>query len=198
MAPWLDALRDRQFVGLTAVNTVFATSTLLLGLSIPTVVAVALELPGSVTAALLVGNAVLVAALGLLGARWASARQPRQVLALGAAIWAIGCGVLGFAMSPVIEWGAVALVGVGVVAFSLAEILHAPTSMGLASELAPPRSRGTYLAMFQYSFVAAEILCPVLFTMLFVLDHSAPFFAVLVLNLAVIPLLIRRRTVRAE
>jgi MFS family permease len=191
VVPWRDVLRDRSFLGLIGVNSVFAVSTLLLGLSIPTIVAVVLELPGTITAALLVGNALLVAVCGLLGARWASARPPRRVLALAGAIWAAGCAVIGIAVGPAVHDVAITLVAVGVIAFSAAEILHAPTSMGLASELAPPASRGTYLALFQYSFVAAEIICPVLFALLFVADHSAPFLVVLALNLAVIPLLLR-------
>jgi MFS family permease len=191
-APRLGMLRNRSFVELVAVNTVFATSTLLLGLSLPTVVDVALELAGIVTAALLVGNAVLVAACGLVGARWASTRPPRRVLATAAAIWAAGCALIGIAVGPGFQTWALMLIVFGVTAFSAAEVLHAPTSVGLATELAPAASRGTYLALFQYSFVAAEIISPVLFTGLFVANHSAPFIVVLALNLAVIPVVIRR------
>lgn len=48
---------------------------------------------------------------------------------------------------------------------------------------------GDYLAVWQYSFMAAEIIGPILFGTLFTVHHSIPFLVVLVLNLAAIPAL---------
>ncbi|CAN5603261.1 multidrug efflux MFS transporter MdtH [soil metagenome] len=186
----LAPLRNRPFVALLLVNTVFACSTMLLGLALPTVVAVGLRGPGALTAALLVGNAILIAALGLAGARWASRRNALRVLAASAAIWAVGCAFLSVAAG----WGtlgpATAALVLAVAFFSLAEIIHAPTSLNLASGLAPPAERGTYLALFQYSFVIAEIVLPALFAGLFTVHHSAPFVLLVALNLAMIPALV--------
>lgn len=194
------ALGDRRFVALLTINSVFAISTLLLGLTIPTLVKDALSGPGWLTSALLVGNAILVASLGVLGARRAADHSPFRVLTVAALIWASGCVLLALAAAVALPIAAVPL-GLAVIGFSIAEILHAPTSVALVSDLAPNAHRGQYLAVFQYSFIAAEIVGPVLFTGLFVANHSSPFLVVLVLNLAVTPALMimgkRRRKTHA-
>jgi MFS family permease len=188
------AFRDRRFVVLLTVNCVFAISTLLLGLTLPTVVKDALAGPGWLTSALLVGNALLVAAFGVLGARAGTAHSPFRVLTVAALIWAGGCLLLALGTAIPLPVAAVPLM-FAVIGFSAAEILHSPTSVALVTDIAPSARRGEYLALFQYSFIVAEIAGPVMFAALFVENHSWPFVLVLILNLAVIPALtaLRRR-----
>jgi MFS family permease len=188
------AFRDRRFVVLLTVNCVFAISTLLLGLTLPTVIKDALAGPGWLTSALLVGNALLVAAFGVLGARAGTARSPFRVLTVAALIWAGGCLLLALGAAIPLPVAAVPLM-FAVIGFSAAEILHSPTSVALVTDIAPSARRGQYLALFQYSFIVAEIAGPVMFAALFVENHSSPFVLVLILNLAVIPALtaLRRR-----
>jgi MFS family permease len=182
------AFRDRRFVAILTVNCVFAISTLLLGLTLPTVVKNVLSGPGWLTSALLVSNAVLVAAFGVLGARAASTHSPFRILTVAALIWATGCALLALAAAIPLPIAAVPLM-LAAIGFSVAEILHSPTSVSLVSDLAPSERRGQYLAVFQYSFIVAEIAGPVLFTSLFVVSGSLPFIVVLILNLAAIPAL---------
>ena len=61
--------------------------------------------------------------------------------------------------------------------------------MAWASESAPPDARGRYLAVFQYSWLIAEIGGPVLFAVLFAHGAWLPFALVAVANaLAVLAL----------
>lgn len=192
-------LRDRTFLGFTAVNAVFAVSTMFLGLSLPTVVREVLDAEGWVTSALLVANAVLIAVLGAPGSRFTMRHPAPRVLVAGALIWAAGC--LALALGTHLPLGlALVAFAVGTVLFSGSEIAHAPTSMAYVTVLAPPASRGRYLSVFQLSFVAAEFAAPILFTSLFVVDAALPFAAVAVLNVlaaAVIPRLVRNSAVLA-
>ncbi|MGI5440502.1 hypothetical protein ACQEV4_24920 [Streptomyces shenzhenensis] len=61
-----------------------------------------------------------------------------------------------------------------VVCFSVAEMTYGPASNALAADAAPPRSRGTYMAAFQYSFACAGIVAPSLFGLLISRDRPFP------------------------
>ena len=166
-------LRDRAFVALVGVNTIFALASILLGLALPTVVKEVLDGPGWLTAAVLAGNALAIAALAApVGARLPRYRRTR-VLAAAAGLWcawALGMAALGSAPRAGV---AVALVAV-TVAFTAAELIHAPASTALAAAVAPARLRGRYLATFQYSFTIASLIAPVFFTTLFAAAPAAP------------------------
>ncbi|MET7375286.1 MFS transporter [Micromonospora arida] len=181
-------LRDGRFLGLLATNIVFAIATFLLGLAVPVVVKEALDGPGWLSSAVLVGNALFISSFGVFGARQAARREPFTVLRIAAVAWAAGCALLAGAALSTLPLATAILAGAAF-AFSFAEILHAPTSVAIASSMAPDAKRGDYLAVWQYSFMAAEIGGPILFGTLFTLHHSAPFLVVLALNLAVIPAL---------
>lgn len=173
-------LRDGEFLRFLALNSVLALATLFFGLALPTVVRSALDGPGWLTAALLVANALLVAVLSSRGASLA-ARAPKVALLRRAALlWSAAFVAVAVAVVlPVtVPLGVAALVLlVGVALLSVAEILHAPSSAALVDELAGG-ARGRYLAVFQYSFVAAELVGPILFTVLFDLAAALPFAVV--------------------
>lgn len=175
-------LRDARFLGLLTTNTVFAISTLLLGLTIPVVVHDALNGPGWLSSVVLVGNALIISSLGIVGARRAARHRPFSVLRMAATCWAAGCALLAIAASTALPV-AMAILAAAVFAFSFAEIRHAPTSVAIVSSMAATSRRGDFLAVWQYSFMAAEIICPILFGTLFTVQHAAPFLVVLALNL---------------
>lgn len=182
------AMRDGRLLALLSTNVVFAISTLMLGLTVPVIIKTALKGPGWLSSFVLVGNALLIAGFGILGARQASRRDAFAVLRTAALAWAVGCALLAFAASSSLPLAAAVLLAAAV-AFSFAEILHAPTSVAIVSNLAPEAQRGDYLAVWQYSFMAAEIGGPILFGTLFTIHHSAPFLVVLALNLVTLPAL---------
>ncbi|GAB3836329.1 hypothetical protein GCM10029963_00080 [Micromonospora andamanensis] len=158
-----------------------------MGLTVPVIIKTALDGPGWVSSVVLVGNALLISGFGIIGARQAGRREPFAVLRTAAVAWAAGCALLAFAASSALPF-AVAPLAAAVLAFSLAEILHAPTSVAIVSNMAPEAKRGD-LAVWQYSFMAAEIGGPILFATLFTLHHSAPFLVVLALSFVTIPAL---------
>ncbi|GAA2682977.1 MULTISPECIES: MFS transporter [Actinosynnema] len=179
-------LRDRRFLGFTALNTVFALTGRMLALGLPTAVLYLLHRPGWLASAALLGNAVLLALctapVTALVRRWRRAR----VVALAGALWA-GWGVLFAFLSPgQPDWLVVALVGGGTLLFTVAGALHGPSSTALVHDLAPPAARGRYLAAFQYSFAASGIVAPVFFTALFDVAPALPWLALGLLNLGAV------------
>jgi MFS family permease len=166
-------LRDRTFLGLTGVNVFFALSTLMLGLSLPTFIQTALRGPAWLTSTILVGNAILIALLGSRITRRLAGWRRTQVLRVAAALWA-GWGLAYFGIAEVRAGVIVGLI-VATFLFTLAEVLHAPASMAIAATIAPSSLRGRYLAVFQYSWIAAEIGAPVFFTTLFEVGYGLPF-----------------------
>ncbi|WP_432488647.1 MFS transporter [Kineococcus sp. SYSU DK018] len=175
-------LRDRPFLALVGLNTVFALASVLLGLALPTVVREDLRAASWLTGAVLAGNALLVAVLSVpVGARLPRHRRTR-VVALAAALWtawALAMAVLG----PGTPGLAVALAAATLL-FTAAELLHAPASTALAAAAAPAHARGRYLASFQYSFAFASIAAPAFFTTLFAVGTAAPWLVLAALSAA--------------
>lgn len=173
---YVSILRDREFLQFLALNCVLALSTLFFGLSLPTVVRSRLDGPGWLTAALLVANALLVAALSSRGARLAYRTSKVRLVKRAALLWTGAFAAIAVAMTlPLAAAAAVLLVGVALL--SIAEVLHAPSSAALVDEFARG-ARGRYLAVFQYSFVVAELIGPIMFTALFDLAAALPFAVV--------------------
>ncbi|GAA4915849.1 MFS family permease [Nonomuraea thailandensis] len=173
--------RDRAFMGLTALNVIYALSTLMLGLALPTFIRTALSGPAWLTSVVLVGNAVLITASGSVLTRRLSGLRRTRVLCVAAALWS-GWGLSLAAIAQGRGAWAAAVLVIATLLFTIAEIMHAPASMALAAAISPDRARGRYLAMFQYSFIAAEIIAPIFFTTLFDRGHAVPFLALAVAN----------------
>ncbi|MFW8745405.1 hypothetical protein, partial [Mesorhizobium japonicum] len=184
------ALRDPGFLRLLGLNVVFATATLFAGLSLPTVVRSALHGPGWFTALLLVVNALLVALLGRRGGLLAEHHRGRVLLMIAGVLWAAAFALVGAGILAVdaVAWSLGSL-GAGVVLLSLAEVLHAPASTAWVARMAPVSGRSARLALFQYSFVAAERIGPVLFATCFSVWPPLPFFVVALAGLAASALL---------
>lgn len=169
-------LRDRRFLRFLALNSVLALSTLFFGLSLPTVVRSGLAGPGWLSAALLVTNALLVAVFSTRGAALATRTPKVRLLRRAALLWSGAFATMAVAVTlPLAVAAAVLLIGVALL--SVAEILHAPSSAALVDELARG-ARGRYLAVFQYSFVVAELVGPIMFTALFGVAAALPFAVV--------------------
>jgi MFS family permease len=176
-------LRDRPFLGLIGVNTVHATSTMMLPLAMPTFVLDGLDGPTWLTPALLVGSTVLISVLTApVVARLTHLRRTRSIM-LAAALWSTWALVLA-TLGPG-RPGLVVPVLIGAtLLFTLAEVIHAPISMALAASVAPTHIRGRYLATFQYSFAIGGIIAPAFFTSLFELHRSLPWLALGAANVA--------------
>jgi len=181
---------DRTFIALTSVNMIYALTTLMLGLALPTFIRVALRGPAWMTSAVLVGNAVLIAFLGSTITRHLARYRRTRVMCAAAGLWA-GWGL---ALAVITKghgtWAVSALIA-STLLFTIAEVMHAPASMALAAAISPSQARGRYLAVFQYSFVAAEIIAPVFFTTLFGNDYAAPFLVLAAADIVAIVFTLR-------
>ncbi|MDR7385116.1 Na+/melibiose symporter-like transporter [Promicromonospora iranensis] len=186
---YVSILRDREFLRFLALNSVLALSTLFFGLSLPTVVRTGLEGPGWLTAALLVVNALLVAVLSSRGAGLASRFSKVRLLKRAALLWCGAFAAVAVAVTLPLTAAAVVLV-IGVALLSTAEILHAPSSAALVDELGRG-ARGRYLAVFQYSFVVAELVGPIMFTALFDVAAALP-FAVVAASCGLVAMMLHR------
>jgi MFS family permease len=174
-------LRDRPFLGLIAVNTVFALSSLMLPVALPAFMSRGLHGPSWLTASVLAGNAILISVLGApLTSRLRGFRRTR-VLAASGMLWAAWGLLFAFLRPGPLAWMAALLIAATLL-FTIADVMHAPISMALAAAAAPGHVRGRYLATFQYSFTFASIIGPVFFTSLFALSHMAPWIGIAILD----------------
>jgi MFS family permease len=175
---------------LIGINTVFAMSSMMLALALPTFLLDGLHAPRWLSSSILVANTVVLSVLAApVVRRLAPYRRTRAIIA------AAGCWALwSFLLALLRPAGLEVLLPVLIVAtafFTLAELLHAPVAMALASALSPAQARGRYLAAFQYTFTIAGLISPVFFTTLFELNRAAPWIALGLVNL--IALLATRR-----
>ncbi|MEU9508055.1 MFS transporter [Micromonospora sp. NPDC048170] len=174
-------VRDRPFLALVGLNTIFALSSMMLGLALPTVLLTDLRGPAWLTSGILAGNALLVALLSaLVGTRLPRHRRTRAI-ALAAALWT-AWGLAMAALGPGPLGVVAALLIAATLLFTVAELVHAPASAALAAAAAPAAARGRYLAAFQYSFAIASMVAPAFFGTLYEVDTAAPWLALALLN----------------
>lgn len=102
---------------------------------------------------LLALNGVLIVVLQPLAARWLSGLPGRRTLILGALLIGLGFGSHALATS---------LVGwiLGVVLWTLGEIVMAPRISAVVADLAPPALRGSYQGALMFSHAAGSFLGP--------------------------------------
>ena len=184
-----ELVRDRPYLGLVALNTVYAMTSMMLALALPTVVLTGAG-PPWLTALLLAANAVLIAVLSApLVRRLAGVRRTRSI-AGAAGLWVLWCGMLAVVGVTGGTTATVVLV-VATLLFTVAEAVHAPISTAAAAVAAPAAARGRYLATFQYSFAAASVIAPAFFAGLYDISHALPFLVLGLVNALSVPALLR-------
>ena len=184
-----ELLRDRPYLGLVALNTVYAMTSMMLALALPTVVLTGAG-PPWLTALLLAANAVLIAVLSApLVRRLTGVRRTRSI-AGAAVLWVLWCGMLAIVGGTGGVTATVVLV-LGTLLFTVAEAVHAPISTAAAAATAPAAARGRYLATFQYSFAAASVIAPAFFGGLYAVGHALPFLVLGLVNALSVPALLR-------
>ncbi|MEV0729289.1 MFS transporter [Polymorphospora sp. NPDC050346] len=197
LAGYRELLRDRPYLGLIGVNAVFALSTIMLALALPTVVVIQLDAPAWLVSGILVGNTVVVSLVTAPVVLRLRPYRRTRVLAVAALLWASWSVPLAV-LRPGQSWWVVPVLAGATVLYTAASVVHAPVSAGLAAAAAPLATRGRYLATFQYSFTLAEIVGPGFFTTLFAIRHGLPWLALAALNgLAVVALLALERRLPA-
>lgn len=174
------AAGNGTFFALTAANTLFALCSVLLGIGLPIYVAQALPAPVWLVGPLLALVTIVGATCQSTAVRAVRHVRRTRVLAAAGAIW---CGwglcTAGLVSLP----GTLAAIGlvISVLLYSVAELLHAPTSNALVAAAAPPAAKAQYLAYFQYSFALATIVAPGAFGLLFAQSHVLPWLTIALL-----------------
>ncbi len=176
-------LRDRSFLGLTGINTIYALNGMMLGIALPTVVVIGIRGPAWLTSTVLAGTALLIAILSTPVVKRLAGYRRTRIIVAAAALWAVWSFLFASLVPGHLDWVLPVLIGATLL-FAIAEIMHAPVSMAIAAGAAPPQVRGRYLASFQYSFAIASIIAPTFFTGLFEFHHGAPWLILGGLNCA--------------
>ncbi len=176
-------VRDGPYLGLVTVNTVYAMTSMMLALALPTVVITGIRGPVWLTSFVLAGNAVLVAVLSTVVVRRLGRFRRTRSVAAAAGLWCAWSLSLATLDPGRLAWSVAVLVA-GTLLFTAAELVHAPVSSALAAAAAPPQARGRYLAAFQYSFAFASIVAPAFFATLYEAHPAAPWLALAALNAA--------------
>ena len=157
---------DPTYLAFIMVNTLFAFCSCLLGIGLPVYVLNGLHAPAWIVGPLLAVNTVLCATAQGIAVRRTQSWTKVVVLIVAGAVWAVW-GVMTAAVGLVPDALLIPALLVSVLVYSIAELLHAPRSMSVASDAAPAQFRGQYLSWFQYSFAVATLAAPVGFGLAF-------------------------------
>jgi MFS family permease len=104
-------------------------------------------------------NGVLIILLQPIAVQQVQRFRRSHVLSVGALATGAGFGLFGLARGP-------ALFAIGILVFTVGEIMMAPVNPTVVSDLAPPTLRGSYQGAFQLSWGAAALVAPTVGTQL--------------------------------
>jgi len=175
-------LRDRPFLALTASNAAFALCNVMLVVGVPVFAVEILGTPAWVPGVLLASNTALVAGTQTIVVRIVEPHRRTRALGLAGLLWCGWCIGTALALSVPASL-LVPYLLLTTVVFTLAELIHAPTSNALAAAASPEALRGRYLATFQFSWATASFVAPGLFTLLLSVGPALPWATVAFLAL---------------
>lgn len=159
VSAWV-AVRDRRYMSLVGISSFFGTSNALLTVALPLWVVTSTSAPRWSVGLLLAVNTVLVVLLQVRiarqGADLPGARRAVTVSGLLFAVAAVAFGAADYGAEQV----ALAILVVATVAAALAEMYNSGAWWTISYEMAPARSREEYLAAFDLSTPAVNLLAP--------------------------------------
>lgn len=157
--------QDRVFLAFTLLLTLVWIVATQLETSLPVFMRDARGFPPQVFGLLLSINGAMVVVLQMSISRWTARQAPFNALLLGALLYGLGFGLVGFVESYPMLILAIAITTMG-------EIVVSPVAQALVARLAPPEMRGRYGAVFQLSGLAASAVGPLAAGA--VMDHFPP------------------------
>jgi hypothetical protein len=155
-------ISDRPFLGLTLTNMGFSLCSLMFVVGLPVYTVHALHTPTSLPGILFALNTVLLAATQTLVVQGLESYCRTRALVGASGLWCAWAGLIMLAL--LLPSGALVpylLVITGV--YTLAELMHGPTSNALAAAAGPAAQRARYMAAFQLSWGIASMLAPSVF-----------------------------------
>ncbi|MFD7613474.1 MDR family MFS transporter [Streptomyces sp. NPDC059828] len=154
-------LRDGRYMGVVGLSFLIALLFMQGTVSLPVTMGLSGWSPsdyGLVIAA----NGVLIVLLQIPVTRFIEHRDPRRLLVISALLGGYGFGLTAFA-------GSIGVYALTVCVWTLAEIVNAPTQMGLVTRLSPVHGRGRYQGVYSLSWSLAALVAPLMAG--YVIDH---------------------------
>ncbi|KAA1419511.1 MFS transporter [Nocardioides humilatus] len=160
------ALRNRGYVAMSIFGGVLATHQVLLNVVIPLWLVEETDAPRVLLAWLFGTNTVMAVALQVAAARGIttvadSLRAQRR----GAFFFVLSCGIV-LVTHDTVGWVTIALVWLGHVTVTGAELFNSAGEWGLQAELSDPARRGEYQGVSQLGYTLGSVWAPALYTFL--------------------------------
>lgn len=156
-SPW----RDPRYLLLSGLSAVFGMQFGVAELGVPLWITEYTEAPEVTVALLLVVNTVLVVLFQVRASRGTHDLRVAGRVTLGAG-WLMVAACLVYAMAAGLPaWAAIAVLVIGMVAHTFAEILSQAGAWGLSFELADPVRAGAYQGVFGMGFSAGALASPI-------------------------------------
>jgi MFS family permease len=168
-----EALRDKPFLAVSAMSAVMALHSVVLGLVVPLWIATQTQAPRAMVSGVLVTNTVLTVLLTVRISRHAenavaAARTMRR------AGFVLAAAML---LYPISAWpaasGAITLLLVATVVYTVGDLFHATASAGLSYELATPHALGQYQGVNGLVTGLAQATGPAVLTLLLIGGQTA-------------------------
>jgi MFS family permease len=172
------AWRNRGFVALAACNGVLTSNQVLLNVVVPLWLVERTDAPHTLLAWLFGTNTVMAVALQVRASRGAETVEGAlRAVRRCAAAFVLSCVVISITHDTV-GWVSIALIWLGHVTITGAELWQSASDWGFQSELSDPRRLGDYQGVWSLGYQAEPILFPALYTFL-ALHWGAPGWAVI-------------------
>ncbi|WP_322937679.1 MFS transporter [Nocardioides bizhenqiangii] len=160
------ALRNRAYVAMAVLGGVLSTHQVLLNVVIPLWLVEETDAPRVLLAWLFGTNTVMAVLLQVAAARGIttvadSLRAQRR----GAFFFVLSCGIV-LVTHDTVGWITIALVWIGHVTVTGAELFQSAGEWGLQAELSDPERRGEYQGVSQLGFTLGSVWAPALYTFL--------------------------------
>ena len=160
------ALRNRGYLLMSIFDGVLATHQVLLNVVIPLWLVEETDAPRVLLAWLFGTNTVLAVALQVRAARGVvSVADSLRAQRRGAAFFVLSCAIV-LVTHDTIGWVTIALVWLGHVTVTFAELFNSAGDWGLQAELADPARRGEYQGLTQLGFILGSVWAPAAYTWL--------------------------------
>jgi predicted MFS family arabinose efflux permease len=154
-----DVLRDGPFLVLVVAKFCFVLCAIAVADFLPYYLRAGVGLPTWMSGLVLTVNCGLIVLAQLAVTRRLSAVRPTLLLAAGGATYVAG-GLLFLLAGRLTVAGAVGCVLVGIVVYTVGEIVIAPSSDSLATDLAPAAGMGRYQSVYQLGWSVGSVVVP--------------------------------------
>lgn len=160
------ALRNRPFILTSTLSGLLSTHQVLLNVVVPLWLVAETDAPRVLLAWLFGTNTVMAVALQVATARGVSdVATSLRAVRRGAFFFVLSCGIL-LVTHDTIGWVTIALMWIGHITVTFAELYDSAGSWGLQAELSDPDRRGEYQGVSQLGFILGSVWAPAAYTFL--------------------------------